>query len=132
MQGTLSSPLSGPTPPLKTQKNRTRMTSSYSLLMTVDDAPRHDVSLLLADLSARVGCNNKNRERAMGKHGAGDFTNNGENVINLCEENNLIVGGNLITHRNINNSPGHHLTGEVRARLIKSSSMTNEMSLFKM
>ena len=34
----------------------------YSLQMTVDDVPRHDVLLLLADLNARVGCNNKNRE----------------------------------------------------------------------
>ena len=37
----------------------------------------------------------------MGKHGVGDLTNNGERVINLCEENNLIIDCTLFTHRNI-------------------------------
>ena len=50
----------------------------YSQQMTVDDVPRHDILLLLGDINASVGCNNKNRERAMRKHGVGDLTNNGE------------------------------------------------------
>ena len=40
----------------------------YSLQMTVDDIPRHDVLLLLGDFNARVGCNNKNREGVMENH----------------------------------------------------------------
>ena len=59
----------------------------YSLQMTDDDVPRNDVLLMLGDLNARVGCNDKNRD--IGKHGVGDLTNNGERVINLCEENNI-------------------------------------------
>ena len=50
----------------------------YSLQMTVDNVPRHDVLLLLGDLNARVGYNNKKRERVMGKHGEGELTNNAE------------------------------------------------------
>ena len=42
-----------------------------------------------------------NKERVMEKHGEGDLTNNGERVINLYEENNLIIGGTLFTNRNI-------------------------------
>ena len=68
--------------------------------MTIDNVPQHDVLLLLVDLNARVGCNNKNRD--MVKHGVGDLINNGERVINLCEDNNIIIGGTLFTHRNIN------------------------------
>ena len=37
----------------------------------------------------------------MGKHGVGGLTSNGERVINLCEVNNLIIGGTLFTHRNV-------------------------------
>ena len=37
----------------------------------------------------------------MGKHGVGDLTNNGEIIINLCEVNNLIIGGTIFMHRNI-------------------------------
>ena len=44
-------------------------------------------------------------ERVMGKHGVGDLTNNGERVIDLCEEINLIIGGMLFTQRKI-----HRLT----------------------
>ena len=50
----------------------------YSLQMTVDDIPQHDILLLLGDLSVRVGCSNKNRVRVMGRHGKCDLTNNGE------------------------------------------------------
>ena len=39
----------------------------------------------------------------MGKNGVGDLTKNGERVNNLCEENNLIFGSTLFTHRNIHN-----------------------------
>ena len=68
--------------------------------MTVEDVPPHDVMLLLGDHNARVGCNNKNRERVMGKHGVGDLTNNEERVINHCEESNLIICSTF-THKNI-------------------------------
>ena len=56
----------------------------YSLQMTVVDVPWHDVLLLLGDLISRVGCNNKNREGVMGKHGVGDLTSNEERVLTLC------------------------------------------------
>ena len=69
-----------------------------SLQMTNDDVPQDDVLLLLGDLNAWAGCCDKSRERVMGKHGVGDFTNNGERVINLCEENNLIIGSTLLAH----------------------------------
>ena len=69
--------------------------------MTVDDAPRHDVLLLLGDLTAWVGYNNKNMERVIGRDGEGDLTDNGERVFNLCEENKLIIGGTIFTHKNM-------------------------------
>ena len=69
--------------------------------MTVDDIKRYDVLLLIGDLNAWVGCNNKNREGVIGKHGVGDLKDNGERVINLCEDKSLIIGDSLFTHRNI-------------------------------
>ena len=87
--------------PIKNAGEEDKDGFSYSLQMTVDDVPQHDVLLLLGDLSARVGCNNENREGVMGKNGVGELTNNGERVINLCEENNHIIGSTLFTHGNI-------------------------------
>ena len=95
MQGTSDSPLSWPT----TWPNKDDF--YYLLQKRVDDIPRYDVLLLLDDLIARIGCNNKNRERVMEKLGLGDLTDNGERVIDLCEENSLICGGTIFTHRNI-------------------------------
>ena len=90
----------------------------YTLQMTVDDVPRNDVLLLPGDLSARVRCNNKNREIVMGNHGVGDLTNNGERVINLCEENNLIIGGTIFTHWNIHKLTSTSHDGRTQSRLI--------------
>ena len=95
MQGTLRSPLSWPTLPLKTQKN-----DFYcSLQMIVNDVPRNEVLLLLGDPRTRVECNNNNKEIAVGKHRIDGLTNSGERVINYCEENDLIIGETLYTHR---------------------------------
>ena len=65
------------------------------------DIPAHDVLLLLGDFNARVGSNNTDRERVMGKHGVGECTDNGERLIDLCEENNLVIGGTLFQHKTI-------------------------------
>ena len=74
----------------------------YSALQAVlDDIPRHDVMLLMGDFNAKVGSNNMNRERVMGRHGLGDLTDNGERLVGLCEENDLVVGGTLFAHKNI-------------------------------
>ena len=85
--------------------------------MTIDDAPRHDVLLLLGDLNASIGCSNQNRERVMGKHGVGDLTNNGERFINLRVEHKLIIGSILITHRNIHKLPWTSPDGRTQSQI---------------
>ena len=75
----------------------------YLVQKTVGNVTRQDVVLLHGDLSARVGCDNKNREIVIGKHGVDDITDNGGRVINLCVEINRIIGGTLYTHRNVRN-----------------------------
>ena len=71
----------------------------FSLQMTVNDVPRNEVLLLLGDLRTRVECNNKNKEIDVGQHRMDDLTNSGERVINYSEENDLIIGEALYTHR---------------------------------
>ncbi|KAK3546988.1 hypothetical protein QTP86_007917 [Hemibagrus guttatus] len=67
----------------------------------LEDIPGHDVLLLMGDFNARVGSNNLDRERIMGRHGEGECTENGERLIDLCEENNLVIGGTLFQHKTI-------------------------------
>lgn len=63
----------------------------YSSLQAVlDDIPRHDVTLLMGDLNARVRQTNHNRRRViMGKHAVGDLSDNGERLISMCKEKTL-------------------------------------------
>ena len=69
---------------------------------TVQETPRHDVIIALGDLNAKVGQDNSSRERTFGKEGLNQETNdNGERLIDFCEENNLIIGGTLFKHREI-------------------------------
>ena len=72
-----------------------------SLQATLEQIPPHDMTILMGDMNARVGNDNIGRERTMGKEGIGDMTANGERLVNLCEENDLVIGGTLFPHRTI-------------------------------
>ena len=67
----------------------------------VDETPSHDVLLIMGDLNAKVGSNNKGKETIMGKHGLGDINDNGERLTSFCQENRLVIGGTIFQHKNI-------------------------------
>ena len=74
----------------------------YSLSSIIEKTPKHDMILILGDMNAKVGKNNREREQAMGREGLGtDINNNGERLVDFCEENNLIIGGTLFKHKDI-------------------------------
>jgi hypothetical protein len=37
----------------------------------------------------------------MGKHGCGTINDNRNRLVNICEENNLIIGGTIFKHKEI-------------------------------
>ena len=72
-----------------------------SLQLILEDIPKHDVLVVLGDFNARVGSDNTNRERFMGKHGTGTMTDNGSRLCDICGENYLVIGGTLFQHKTI-------------------------------
>lgn len=81
----------------------------HQLQSEVEKAPRHDLLVIMGDLNAKVGNDNTDYERVMGKHGLGTRNDNGERLVDFCAMNNLVIGGTLFTHQDIHkltwNSP---------------------------
>ena len=71
------------------------------LQAAVETVPAHDMLLVLGDMNARTGPDNRGKEIYMGKHGMGVLNDNGERLIGLCEQNDLIIGGTIFPHKNI-------------------------------
>jgi len=74
----------------------------YNLNSIIDKTSKHDMLLVLGDINAKVGKCNREREQIMGREGLGSTMNdNGERLTDLCEENNLVIGGTLFKHKDI-------------------------------
>ena len=73
-------------------------TSGYN---SVENVHGRDLLLVMGDLNAKVGSDNLNFERVMGREGCGVQNDNGERLVEWCAFNNMIIGGTLFPHRNI-------------------------------
>ena len=67
----------------------------------LDKTPRRDLKILMGDLNAKVGADNRNREIIMGKHGTGIQNENGELFAEFCTFNDLVIGGTIFPHKTI-------------------------------
>ena len=67
----------------------------------VEAAPRHDVLIVMGDLNAKIGEDNKGWEKVMGQHGLGRMNENGERLAMFCGNNDFVIGGSLFKHSDI-------------------------------
>ena len=90
-----------------------------SLQKTVDEAPSYDVLLLMEDLNAKIGRDNRGNESKsiIGQHRLGEGNNNGERLSAFCKENNFVIGGTIIMHKDLHkatwNSPNGHSKNKI-------------------
>jgi hypothetical protein len=68
---------------------------------TLRKAKRSEITMVIGDLNAKVGADNTNFEQVMGRHGLGTINENGERFVELCSNNNLVIGGTLFPHKRI-------------------------------
>ena len=59
------------------------------------------MKIVMGDLNAKVGSDNTNHDRAMGKEGCGSMNDNGERLLETCMAYDLVIGGTLFPHREI-------------------------------
>ena len=69
------------------------------LQATFDTCNRHDIVIVMGDLNAKVGHDNKDMEGIMGKHGLGNINDNGERLCDFCSMNGLVITGTCFPHR---------------------------------
>jgi hypothetical protein len=80
----------------------------YSVLQQeTTKTPSHDLLIVMGDLNAKVGKENKGYDLVMGIQGCGVMNENGERLASFCGENNLVIGGTVFQHKEI-----HKLTWE--------------------
>ena len=49
----------------------------------------------MGDMTAKIGRDNSNYERTMGREGCGNINENGESLVELCTTYDLVIGGTL-------------------------------------
>ena len=74
--------------------------SFYAQLQSVlDKIPNRDMLILMGNMNAKVGPDNTDREREMGRQGLGEMNENGEMLADFCSTNSLVIGGTVFSHR---------------------------------
>ncbi|VDP30300.1 unnamed protein product [Schistosoma curassoni] len=78
----------------------------YERLQSItENCLRKDLTILMGDLSAKVGMDNTGYEDNMGRHGLGETKM--ERFANLCAFNILVIGGTISPHKATWISPDH-------------------------
>ena len=92
------------------------------LQLAISKTPRHDMLFVMGDMNAKVGADNTNREKAMGKQGCGSINENGERLVNFCLNNGLIIGGTVFPHKDVHKltwtSPDGHTVNQIDHMII--------------
>ena len=74
----------------------------YNKLRTLlDELPRKDINILMGDLNAKIGSDNRGYSEIMGTHGLGQMNENGELFAGLCADYSLVIGGSIYPHQRI-------------------------------
>lgn len=67
----------------------------------LEEIPRHDMNIVMGDMNAKVGRDNTNYERAVGREGCCTINENGEWLVELCTIYDLFIGETLFPHKDI-------------------------------
>lgn len=69
----------------------------YSRLQTISQGySGRDITIVMGDLNAKIGSDNRGYERIMGQ-----MNENEERFADICADNNLVIGGSVFPHRRV-------------------------------
>ncbi|KAI7790271.1 putative craniofacial development protein 2-like [Triplophysa rosa] len=87
---------------LKTRKRRINMNVYRRGERGLLQLPERNITILMGDLNAKIGCENIGYEEVMGQQGLGEMNDYGERFANLCATSNLVINGSIFPHQRIN------------------------------
>ena len=67
----------------------------------LDKRNKHDLLIFAGDVNAKVGGENWDYDKVVGKHGLGQQNENGERFCEFCDMNELVITGTLFPPKNI-------------------------------
>ena len=76
------------------------------------------------NMNARVGSDNTNQDRVMGKEGCGSMNNNEERLLEFCTTYNLVIRGTLFPHHDIHKLTWCSPNGKDKNQMISAWSVT--------
>ena len=83
----------------------------------MDNLPKGDIKILMGDMIAKLGSDNKGIEPTMGREALGEMNKNGELFADFCAFNDLVIGGTVYKHKDIHKakwiSPDGHTKKQI-------------------
>lgn len=94
-----------------------KMGSINMLQAGLENTPSQDLKIVLGDMNAKVGSDNTNCNRAMGKEGCGIRNENGERLKEHCTTYDLVIIGTLFPHIDIHKLTWYSPNGKDRNQI---------------
>jgi len=90
----------------------------YGLLETaLHQIRQSDITIMMGDFNAKIGDDNQGVKHVMGRNGLGNRNENGEIFIDLCANYEMIIGGSLFPHKDIQPAtwvaPNHRTSNQI-------------------
>ena len=85
--------------PTEDKDLETKETFYKRLQDVINKVRRKDIVIMMGDMNAKVGDNNRGFEEIMGVHGLGLMNENGELFANMCATNEIVIGGTVFPHK---------------------------------
>ena len=83
----------------------------------VDSCNKNDIIIIMGDLNAKVGNDNRGYERTMGVHGLGTQNDKGLRLCEFSQLNGLVIAGTLFPHKDIHKATWVSADGGVRNQI---------------
>lgn len=99
--------------PTNDTKDQEKDTFWATLRETIEKIPRRKELIIMGDMNGRVGI--RESCRIVGKHGEAEYNDNGERLIEICEQFDLKITNTFFKHKDIHKYTWQQNTKELRS-----------------